>query len=292
MKTGNNIPAIGILIIILIFSFIYSCEKTAHLPGGNCALQENTDTMPQFLKILFIGNSHTYTHDIPGTIAQMANSRGDSIKKIRTRTPGGYTLKQHSRSESTLKAIKSEKWDYVVLQGVGWLQALPVFMADTAIYQYAEILIDSIKNNSPETQIILYMTHGYREGVLSFDAVEWCEEDPVVCNCEGMLYRVKENYLKMAELFDVEIAPSGMMWKIFGDKYPGINLYQDDGAHASHAGSYIAACCIYSLIFKKKSVNNYFPSNVDKDVARNIQTVVSNSLFDCNPDWHTYTLKY
>ena len=291
MKTNNNISAIGNLIMILILIISYSCEKTSYLPEDNYALQENADTTPQFLKILFIGNSHTYTYDVPGTIAQMANSRGDSVKKIQTRTPGGYTFKQHSRSESTLKAIKSEKWDYVILQGVGWLQALPTFMSDTAIYQYAEILIDSIKNNSPETQIILYMTHGYRNGVLTFDAAEWCEEDSVVCSSEGMLYRVKENYLKMAELFDAEIAPSGMMWKIFGDKYPGVNLYQDDGAHASPYGSYLSSCCIYSLIFKKKSINNYFPSNVNKDVALNIQAVVSNSLFDCNPDWHTYTLK-
>lgn len=276
------------LLIILTLLIFGNCTKVPPTLE-DCGLEINNDTNPQSYKVLFIGNSHTYTYNIPQTIEQMAIERGDSIK-THQETPGGYKLSQHCIRKETLDAIKSENWNYVILQGVGGLQALPPYMADTAFYRYAQILADTIRENSFHTKIILYMTHGYKEGVLSFNANDWCEEDPLVCNYNGMQERIRYNYLTLAEILNSEIAPSGMMWKMFMDQYPDINLFQSDGIHATPSGSYIAACTIYGLIFRKRLEYIYMPENVNEEVAQKIQNTVSNALFDCNPNWKLYSI--
>jgi hypothetical protein len=268
---------------------LHGCEES-NPQTEDCRLETNNDPDPNSHKVLFIGNSHTYTCNIPLTIEKMAIEKGDTIKTSKE-TPGGYSLKQHSMRKQTINAIKSVKWDFVILQGSGGWNALPPFMADTAINRYAQILADTIRKNSTHTKIILYMTHGYREGVLSFNDYEWCEEDPLVCTYEGMQERLRENYLILAEILNSEIAPSGMMWKILMDKYPEINLYHSDGIHANSSGSYIAACTIFSLIFKKSPENTYIPENVNEDIAQKIQNAVLNALFDCNPNWISYPIK-
>jgi hypothetical protein len=187
-----------------------------------------------------------------------------------------------------MQAIESEKWDFVILQEQGGIQALPIFMADTAIYQYAEILVNAIRENYADTKIILYMTHGYRDGVLTFGDEYWCEQDPFVCNYEGMQERIKENYIEMSNRFNAEVAPAGMIWKIFMDENPDINLFNSDGIHALPAGSYISACSIYSTIFRKSPMGKYVPDGISSDLADTIQKKVYEVLFQCNPDWRQY----
>ena len=279
------------LFLLLIFMglMLSQCDNSDNAPEV-CAVQENVDSSPQIFKVLFIGNSHTYTYDIPTTIKQMAAAVGDSIFTDQE-TPGGFSFRQHSLHAETLSKIQSQKWDYVVLQGNGWMQALPPVMIDTASIPYAESLRNAIKTNSTSTKIILYMTHGYREGVLTVDATDWCAQDPLVCDYEGMQERIRENYLHLAELVNAEIAPSGMMWKLILDKYPDIDLYQADGVHASENGSYIAACAIYSMISKRKPQNSFRPSGVSEVDALDIQQTVSDAIFECNPDWRKYVIQ-
>ena len=126
------------------------------------------------------------------------------------------------------------------------------------------------------------MTHGYKNGA------SWCNQDPSVCTYKGMQDNIKRTYLNLSKQLSVPIAPAGIIWNIFMDKYPEINLFQSDGVHANPDGSYISACTIYSLIFEKKPENIYVPSNVPENDAQKIQNVISNALFNCNPAWETY----
>lgn len=217
----------------------------------------------------------------------MASSAGDSAYSHNETQPG-YSLAMHCARQETMRTIDSLKWDFVVLQEQGAIQALPDFMVDTAVFQYTQILIDTIKKNNPDTKIILYMTHGYREGVLTFGDSNWAEFDPYVATYDGMQERMRDNYLEMSKIFDAEVAPGGMMWKIFKDSYPDVNLFNADGIHALPNGSYISACAIYSTIFRKRPLGRYIPEEVNSDEANNIQSIVYEALFKGNPDWTEY----
>ena len=82
-------------------------------------------------RLLFIGNSATYVHDVPETLAKLATEAGFPTEAVRI-TLGGYTLKQHADVETehgrgVLKLI-SQGFDYVFLQDNG---LFPSFASDT-----------------------------------------------------------------------------------------------------------------------------------------------------------------
>lgn len=71
-------------------------------------------------KVLFIGNSLTYFHDIPAMIQHLCCFRQNALHAVML-TYGGYYLDQFliSGSEAADRLsslLESEKWDYVVLQ--------------------------------------------------------------------------------------------------------------------------------------------------------------------------------
>ena len=217
----------------------------------------------------------------------MASSAGDSTYSHNETQPG-YSLAMHCAREETMRTIDSLKWDFVVIQEQGGIQAFPETMIDTAVYHYTEILIDAIKKNNSKTVIILYLTQAYREGVLTFGDTYWAEHDTAVSTYVGMQDRIRDNYVKMTAFFNVEVSPAGVMWKIFNDNYPDINLFNSDGIHALPNGSYLLACSIYSTIFRKSPVGKFVPLEVDIDESVKIQNTVYQSLFKGNPDWEKY----
>jgi hypothetical protein len=66
------------------------------------------------LRILFIGNSLTYTGDVPGRLAMLARAMGRKAE-VDSITAPGYTLEDHWREGKAQEAIR-KGWDVVVLQ--------------------------------------------------------------------------------------------------------------------------------------------------------------------------------
>ena len=67
------------------------------------------------MKILFIGNSHTYFHDLPQVFAGLAESGGFSVQADMIAYPG-VTFGWHLRQESQLRyALLYGNYDYVIL---------------------------------------------------------------------------------------------------------------------------------------------------------------------------------
>lgn len=276
------------LLIIALVSCLFFCISCESKPEQESkAIVENSRLLPDITRILFIGNSHTNRNDIPKTIQLMAQSAGDSTYSHNETQPG-YTLAQHCARKQTMRSIDSLKWDFVIIQEQGGLQALPVTLIDTGVCRYTQILIDAIKRNSSDTKIILYMTHAYRNGVLTFGGKDWAATDPLVSTYSGMQDRIRENLINMSERFDVELSPAGVAWKLFQDRYPNVNLFATDGIHPLPNGSYLLACAIYSTIYRKSPIGKYVPVGVNSEEAGNIQKIVYNSLFKLNPDWTIY----
>ena len=70
------------------------------------------------MKILMLGNSFTYFHDMPKMLAALLNVEVDSV------TRGGAYLHQFLDFEDELfarvkEALHRQKWDYIVLQEQG-----------------------------------------------------------------------------------------------------------------------------------------------------------------------------
>ena len=67
------------------------------------------------MRILFIGNSHTYFNDMPALVAKMAQEEGEKCE-VTMIAHGGWFLEQHAKEEEVRFNILYGNYDYVVLQ--------------------------------------------------------------------------------------------------------------------------------------------------------------------------------
>jgi hypothetical protein len=60
---------------------------------------------------------------------------------------------------------------------------------------------------------------------------------------------------------------------------PGLpTLWAPDGSHPSLAGSYLAACVIYQVIYARSPVGNGFVGGLDAPVAAPLQRIASETV--------------
>src|SRR5437764_10249112 len=103
------------------------------------------------LNVLFIGNSFTARNDLPGLIAQLAASRGKSLRH-RLISAGGASLRRHWNAGEAQAAIRQGHYDYVVLQEQS---TLPVKNAKR-MHENVRLFDQAIKAAGSTT--VLYMT--------------------------------------------------------------------------------------------------------------------------------------
>lgn len=204
-------------------------------------------------EVLFLGNSYTYYNDMPNIIEQLALSGGDTLIHDQN-TPGGYKLIEHATNSTSVNKIRSNDWDYVVLQD----QSLTPAYYYIEFYTGAEQLIQLINANEPcLNKTIFYMTWG-RENSSSYPY-------------DTHQQRTTDAYNTVADIFDTEVAPVGAAWKKVRDDKDPIDLYYSDGSHPSYAGSYLAACVFYATIFDQSPVGLSYTGSLSADDASYLQ---------------------
>jgi len=260
---------------------LYGCEKGSQ---SKCGVDINESKEVKNSSILFIGTSHTFYNDLPNLVSAIGKSLGDSVYTEMS-APGGFDFERHFKLNETIDKLNSRQWDFIVLQESGWRCAFDRTQAQIRIYPFADSLKMVIRKSNPNAKLVLYMTNGYTQGVNTFGDTAWCRLDPKVCNFEGMLDRIKANYIQLGEQLKAEIAPCGLVWKELRSRNSNLVLHEPDGIHPNLTASYTNALTIYSVIRKKRMLGVFFPSAISNTQAHLIQETVSQMLFDCNPSW-------
>ena len=231
-------------------------------------------------KALFLGNSYTYVNNLPQLIANAAASAGDSLI-FDNNTPGGYTLQGHTTNVSSLEKISLGNWDYVVLQEQSQLPSFSDPEVEAAVFPYAKKLDSIINAENPCAETVFYMTWGRKNGDAA-NCVNW----PPVCTYNGMDSLLNKRYRIMADDNNGILSPVGAVWKYIRQNYPLIELYQSDESHPSIAGSYAAACCFYTALFRKDPTLITFNSTLSAADAANIKDAAKLVVFDNLMEWH------
>lgn len=235
-------------------------------------------------KVLFIGNSYTYVNDLPSLVSSIATSMGDNLI-YDSNCIGGYTLNAHSTNATTISKINADNWDFVVLQEQSQLPSFSPSQVATDVYPYADSLNRMIQENDSCTHTIFYMTWGRKNG----DASN-CAFYPPVCTYYGMQDRLRDSYVEMANLFDAEVSPVGVVWKKFREDFPLVELYNADESHPSIHGSYLAACTFYAAMYHKSVAGSQFlPVGITNSEAFYIQSAADSIVFDSLNIWRIDT---
>ena len=182
------------------------------------------------MRILMLGNSFTYYHDMPQILSHLLGC------EVVAHTRGGAYLAEQFDPESemgasTLKALKEEKWDYVVMQEQSNAPALK----REAFQSSAKTLCDLIHENGAKP--LFYVTWAYREGsgILADTGMTFEEMDKA-------LY---DSYHAAAEAGNALTADVGVA---FRNVRAQVDVYESDDYHPSSAGSVLAAAVLAAAI--------------------------------------------
>jgi hypothetical protein len=138
-----------------------------------------------------------------------------------------------------------------------------------------------INAQNAHAETLFYRTWGRKNG----DAAN-CATWPPVCTYNGMDSLLHARYMTMASSTHAVVSPVGAVWKYIRQHYPTIELYQADESHPSAAGSYAAACCFYTTIFRRNPLSVPYNYSLSAIEAENIRNAVKIVVYDNFLTWH------
>lgn len=219
---------------------------------------------PVTLQILFIGNSQTYTNDLPKMFARLARSGGHVADVDMTAKPG-YLLKEHVVDPDTLKKLGGAEWDIVVLQENSNIPRDESRVGDY-MYPAARTLGQMVKDQGART--ILYMTW----------AEPWYVFTDELDNFLAEQVRVSAVHRTIALELGADVAPVGDAFARSLQKRPDLPFWQNDKIHPNYRGTYMAACVFYALIYQQSPEGLSYKAGLSDDTAQVLQSVAAETV--------------
>ena len=179
------------------------------------------------MRVLFIGNSFTARNNVPDLVAQLAQSRGKQLQH-RLISAGGASLRMHWNKGDAQKAIQQTRYDYVVLQEQS---TLPI-KNPLRMHENIRLFDQAIKASGAKTA--LYLT--------------WARQ-----NAPETQKAITNAYMAIGEELGAAIVPVGVAWHNFIRKHSQPLLHDADKSHPTLAGSYLAACVFFAVLFGERS---------------------------------------
>ncbi|MBS4784957.1 MAG: hypothetical protein KH009_02485 [Clostridiales bacterium] len=181
------------------------------------------------VKVLFLGNSHTFFNDMPSIFQMLCEESGTARADVVMQAHPGVHLQWHLSQQWELRyGLVQSGFDYLV-------------------FQQAAHPCPPLEETLPDARHLIGMARD--AGVTPIATVTWAEK------------RFPENQQKMYDIFDavqaetgVICSPVGQVFQRVAEEEPDIDLYWVDGEHASPYGSYVVAACAYARIFGKSPV--------------------------------------
>ena len=177
------------------------------------------------LRVLFIGNSLTYSNTLPAMVEALATASGIELVTDEATEPG-FALEDHWYYGSARSKVQNGNFDIVIMQqGPSSLPESRVFLREWAATWAAEI-----------------RARGGEPGLYAV----WPEAER-----SGVFADVSDSYRLAAEDVNGYFFPVGDTWLEVWSSAPSAPLYGPDNFHPSSAGTYAAAVVILSILTER-----------------------------------------
>ncbi|MCU0705702.1 MAG: prepilin-type N-terminal cleavage/methylation domain-containing protein [Fimbriiglobus sp.] len=213
------------------------------------------------IKMLFIGNSYTSTNDLPGTLQALVSTSGNTKPELIVDevTIGGANLQGHLAGTVAVPKIRSDHWDFVVLQEQSQTPLEP-FGRHTKFYPAVKGFVPVVRGN--DSIPLLYMT--WQRPDTPFPASDWID-----------------SYLLIAKQTKAEVAPCGIAFERAKQTIPGWNPYADPGGHPTLAGTYLAACTFFAVVYDRDPTGLPHSVTTKKGVTISVTPAEAATLQKC-----------
>ena len=203
------------------------CLAVVACLGGATAVPGGADENAKF-NVLFIGNSLTYTNDLPEMLRVLIESVQQGPAHIEVAAYANFGLEDHWVNGGARDAINGGGWDVVVLQqGPSATEGRP------SLLEYTGRFDEEIAAVGARTA--LYMVWPSKARFFDFDGVS-------------------ESYAQAAEQVGGLLYPAGEAWRLAWQRDSTIQLYGPDGFHPTGAGTYLAALVMFQQLTRLSPV--------------------------------------
>lgn len=230
-------------------------------------------------RVLFIGNSFTYTEDVPGLVKNFADIAKLPFKYVMHAPPGatvGDTDQgpyAHMFNPYVYDLIRSDHWDYVCLQeNQGrFLYGGGIFPDPNKckVIEGHMTIRDSVHYHNQCAHMLWFAGWAFKDGYPGIGATG-----------KDLIDNIYENYKFLYDKAGEIISPIGIAWNRCNAVLPGIDLWSPDEAHQSAAGSYITAAVIFTSIFKVNTEQIPFNAALDTATARIMRKIAYETVMD------------
>ncbi|WP_115461983.1 SGNH/GDSL hydrolase family protein [Winogradskyella aurantiaca] len=179
------------------------------------------------LRLLFIGNSLTYTNNLPNLVLLRAQKDKRDITTEMIALPN-YALVDHWNDQSIQKAIAQGNYDFVIVQQGPSSQDF----GRQVLIDYGQRIKDLCDEHG--SQLMFFMVWPSKAYYYTFE-------------------KVIKNHYDAAKASNALVCPVGLKWKELTDNNPESGLYGPDGFHPSRKGSDFAASEIYKCVLDNKN---------------------------------------
>ena len=184
---------------------------------------EEVESGDEVVGVLFVGNSLTYTNNLPSLVLEQAKKKGVTVKSKMVAYPN-YALEDHWNDGNVNNLIRSGDFDYVVIQQG------PSSQEDgrTSLLEYGGKLKKLCDEH--DAKLVYFMVWPSRAYYYTYDGVI-------------------ANYTNAAMANDALLSPVGKVWKEYFDQTDDFSYYGPDSFHPSQKGSTVAAKVIVETLF-------------------------------------------
>ncbi len=183
------------------------------------------DRSPEALKVLFIGNSFTASHNMPGIFSDLVKSSGGTRGlKIHMVAFPSYTLREHFEDSRTMHEMEQDgPWDYIVLQERSFFPIIRQKEMESACVDMDR------KIRATGARTVLLET---------WANADQPSDQAIINQC----------FRNIGRKLSAKVIPAGEAWqRAIGTG----KLYDTDKHHPSQAGSFLVACAVYNSLTGK-----------------------------------------
>jgi hypothetical protein len=215
-------------------------------------------------RVLFVGNSLTYTNDLPGMVDRLAAARPGPVPMfVVSDTRPSTALAYWARNDGLRRLIGGAHWDVVILQEQSVTPSLAP--ADRAVAMDAPLRSLDAEIRADGARTMLFDTWAHEHG--SFDGDSY----------EAMQQRIDAAYQAESQAVGATVAPVGVVWARAHALAPSLHLWGGDDTHPSAEGTYLAACVFYATLTHRSPVGDPYLGGLDPATAGMLQQIAAES---------------
>lgn len=261
MRTRRERYLLAVLALLAAVAGYLFYLKPAPATHRESAQETEADKASASVRVLFVGNSYTFVHDLPSRVRALGLASASPIRiYVESTVAGGARLRDLYDHTNALAKLHAGGFTHVVIQG----QSVEPLTDPETFRIYAARLASEAK--AVGVVPVFYETWARRDGDEVYKE-DWSGRSP-----QEMQARLRAEYGRVAAASGAELARVGdAREEAMRHLRSGATLFEPDGSHPSALGAELGACVVYGVLTGRSAIGTRHPDDIPREDAAVIE---------------------